>query len=121
VLNWRLKIVLKSLPIFVVVAFVAGIVYEQAGRRRDRARFPQIGRSVDIGGRSLNIFCSGAGTPPVIFESGGPAPASNGSRFNRKSPSSHRPAGTTEPARVGAIPVPSREPATQLLRIFMSS
>jgi pimeloyl-ACP methyl ester carboxylesterase len=74
VLNRRLKVALKSLPIFVAVALVAGIVYEQAGRRRDRARFPQIGRSVDIGGRSLNIFCSGAGAPPVIFESGGPGP-----------------------------------------------
>jgi len=29
---------------------------------------------VDIGGRSLNISCSGAGGPPVIFESGGPGP-----------------------------------------------
>jgi pimeloyl-ACP methyl ester carboxylesterase len=55
-------------------AFVAGYIYEQLGRRRDRARFPQIGRSVDIGGRSLNIFCSGAGRPAVIFESGGPGP-----------------------------------------------
>jgi pimeloyl-ACP methyl ester carboxylesterase len=33
-----------------------------------------MGRSVDIGGRNLNIFCSGAGAPPVIFESGGPGP-----------------------------------------------
>src|SRR6266481_3807571 len=30
-----------------------------------------LGRSVDIGGRSLNIFCTGAGTPPVILESAG--------------------------------------------------
>jgi pimeloyl-ACP methyl ester carboxylesterase len=29
---------------------------------------------VDIGGRSLNISCSGAGVPAVIFESGGPGP-----------------------------------------------
>jgi pimeloyl-ACP methyl ester carboxylesterase len=58
----------------IAAALVAGIVYEQLGRGRDRARFPQIGRSVDIGGRTLNIFCSGAGTPPVIFESGGPGP-----------------------------------------------
>jgi pimeloyl-ACP methyl ester carboxylesterase len=74
VLNRRLKIALKSLLFFAAVPFVAGSVYEQMGRRRDRARFPQIGRSVDIGGRTLNIFCSGAGAPPVIFESGGPGP-----------------------------------------------
>jgi len=53
---------------------VWGIVYEQLGRRRDRSRFPQIGTSVDIGGRTLNIFCSGTGEPAVIFESGGDGP-----------------------------------------------
>jgi pimeloyl-ACP methyl ester carboxylesterase len=73
-LSRRTRIVLKSLAFLIATALVAGIVYEQLGRRSDRARFPQIGRSVDIGGRSLNIFCSGAGAPPVIFESGGPGP-----------------------------------------------
>ena len=29
---------------------------------------------MDIGGRSLNISCSGTGNPPVIFESGGNGP-----------------------------------------------
>jgi pimeloyl-ACP methyl ester carboxylesterase len=67
-------IILKSVTVSIALALVAGILYEQIGRRRDRARFPQIGRSVDIGGRSLNVFCSGAGAPPVIFESGGPGP-----------------------------------------------
>jgi pimeloyl-ACP methyl ester carboxylesterase len=71
-LSRRTRIVLESLALLVATVFVAGIVYEQLGRRRDRARFPQIGRSVDIGGRSLNILCSGASGPPVIFESGGP-------------------------------------------------
>jgi len=73
-LSRRLKIALKSLAFLMAVALVAGIVYEQIGRRRDRARLQQIGRSVDIGGRSLNIFCSGEGGPPVIFESGGAGP-----------------------------------------------
>jgi pimeloyl-ACP methyl ester carboxylesterase len=73
-LSRRTRIVLKSLALLIATALVAGIVYEQLGRRRDRARFPQIGRSVDVDGRSLNIFCSGAGAPPVIFESGGPGP-----------------------------------------------
>ncbi len=69
-----LKIALKSLTVLIALALVAGIIYEQIGRKRDDARFPQIGKSVDIGGRSLNILCSGAGAPPVIFESGGPGP-----------------------------------------------
>jgi hypothetical protein len=53
---------------------LAGITYEQIGERRDRTRFPQVGRSVDIGGHSLNIYCSGSGGPAVILGSGGSAP-----------------------------------------------
>jgi pimeloyl-ACP methyl ester carboxylesterase len=68
------RIILKSLAFLIAAVLVAGIIHEQIGRRSDRARFPQIGRSVDIGGRTLNIFCSGAGAPAVIFESGGPGP-----------------------------------------------
>jgi pimeloyl-ACP methyl ester carboxylesterase len=70
----RTRIILKALALFVVATLAAGVIYEQIGRRRDRGRFPQIGRSVDIGGRTLNIFCSGTGAPAVIFESGGPGP-----------------------------------------------
>jgi pimeloyl-ACP methyl ester carboxylesterase len=69
-----IRFALKSFLLLLVVAVLAGIAYEQIGQRRDRKRFPQVGRSVDIGGRTLNIFCSGAGAPPVIFESGGPGP-----------------------------------------------
>ena len=78
-----LKIALKSLTVLIALVLVAGIVYEQIGRRRDRVRFRQIGRSVDIGGRSLNIFCSGAGSPSVIFESGGPGPGLEWEAFQR--------------------------------------
>lgn len=54
-----------------LLAFLAvtGAVFEQVERKRDRVRFPQVGRSVDIGGRSLNLFCSGEGSPAAIFES----------------------------------------------------
>ena len=51
------------------ILVAAGIGYEQMERRSDRTRFPQIGRSVDIGGRSLNIYCSGEGAPAVVLES----------------------------------------------------
>ena len=56
----------------IVIALVSGLRYEQAQRARDREQFPQIGRSVDIGGRMLNIYCSGSGQPTVILESGAP-------------------------------------------------
>ena len=64
------KDVAKSFAAVALIAGLTGAIYEQVGQRRDRARLPQIGRSVDIGGRSLNIFCSGAGTPAVILDAG---------------------------------------------------
>jgi pimeloyl-ACP methyl ester carboxylesterase len=54
------------------IALVSGLLYEQVQRARDREQFPQIGRSVDIGGRMLNIYCSGTGQPAVILERGAP-------------------------------------------------
>lgn len=54
------------------ISLVSGLLYEQVQRARDRKLFPQIGRSVDIGGRTLNIYCSGAGQPAVILERGAP-------------------------------------------------
>jgi hypothetical protein len=58
----------------IAIGLITGLPYEQAQRARDRELFPQVGRSVDIGGRTLNIYCSGAGQPAVIFESGAPWP-----------------------------------------------
>ncbi len=55
----------------VIALLVAGMIYEWVGEGRDRKRYPQIGRSVDIGGRTLNIYCSGEGAPAVIFEGAG--------------------------------------------------
>jgi pimeloyl-ACP methyl ester carboxylesterase len=61
----------------IMIALVSGLPYEQTQRARDRELFPQVGRSVDIGGRALNIYCSGVGQPAVIFESGSPWPLSD--------------------------------------------
>jgi pimeloyl-ACP methyl ester carboxylesterase len=57
-----------------LIAGLGGATYEQIGERRDRIQLPQIGRSVDIGGRNMNIFCSGEGSPAVILESGAGEP-----------------------------------------------
>lgn len=56
------------IPLLVVLLVIAGIIYEQIGERRDRQALPQVGMSYDIGGRSLNLYCSGEGEPTVIFE-----------------------------------------------------
>jgi len=52
------------------LALVSGRFYEQTQRARDRERYPQVGRSIDIGGRMLNLDCAGTGQPAVILESG---------------------------------------------------
>jgi pimeloyl-ACP methyl ester carboxylesterase len=70
----RFKLALKIFALALAVGLVCGFTYERIGRRSDRKRLPQIGRSVDIGGRSMNIFCSGSGSPAVILDTGGDNP-----------------------------------------------
>jgi pimeloyl-ACP methyl ester carboxylesterase len=57
-----------------LAAVIVGAAYEQIGERNQARRLPRIGRAVDIGGRSLNIDCSGEGSPAVIFDSGAGLP-----------------------------------------------
>jgi hypothetical protein len=65
----------KSVRVLVVTGLLtlatAGLVYDKIGQRQDHRRFRQIGRSVDIGGRRLNIFCWGEGGPVVVFDTYG--------------------------------------------------
>jgi pimeloyl-ACP methyl ester carboxylesterase len=48
----------------------AGTVYQVIGRASDIRHFPEPGRSVDIGGRHMQLYCTGHGTPTVILEAG---------------------------------------------------
>jgi len=58
-----------------VLALLVCFTYEQVGRARDASQLPpRIGQAVDIGGRTLNLYCSGRGTPTVILETGGNSP-----------------------------------------------
>jgi len=54
---------------FAILLLVAGVVYEQAGQVLDRAKYPEVGKAYDIGGRKLNLACAGKGSPTVVFES----------------------------------------------------
>jgi len=56
------------------VAVLGAAAYEHVGAWRDGRVLAQVGRSVDIGGRTLNIHCTGAGRPTVVFVSGRTAP-----------------------------------------------
>jgi len=68
----RISYVLLTL---LVLALLVGFTYEQVGRARDASQLsPRVGQAVDIGGRTLNLYCSGQGTPTVILEPGGNSP-----------------------------------------------
>ena len=66
----------RALLGFLLLVALGGFTYEQIGRARDASRLPaRIGQAVDVGGgRTLNLCCSGQGSPAVIFETGGNAP-----------------------------------------------
>jgi hypothetical protein len=61
-----MKVRITIAVLFLAFLAVTGVVFEQIERKRERSRFPQVGRSVNIGGRSLNLFCSGEGNPAAI-------------------------------------------------------
>jgi pimeloyl-ACP methyl ester carboxylesterase len=67
---------IKSAFLLLVVLLLAGVTYEYVGRWQDEHRFPKEGQRVDIGGRKLNLNCTGQGTPTVILDSGLGVPAS---------------------------------------------
>ena len=64
----------KRAAVVLLVLAVTGKVYEHVGEQRDQAKLPRVGRAVQIGGRTLNISCSGEGSPVVILDAGGSAP-----------------------------------------------
>ena len=65
-----LAIAFKTVVVGLMVLIVAGVVYEELGRARDRRRLSQIGQSIDVGGRTLNMYCAGEGGPAVILDTG---------------------------------------------------
>ena len=60
--------------VILILGLLAGAIYERVGIQRDQKQLPRVGQAVDIGGRSLNINCSGSGSPSVILDTGGSAP-----------------------------------------------
>lgn len=68
-MKW-LKRILGALVVFTVVAVLAGATHQRWAEGRDERAFPIPGRLVDIGGRSLHLYCSGAGPVTVVLENG---------------------------------------------------
>jgi pimeloyl-ACP methyl ester carboxylesterase len=69
--RWRwTKRTLVALGGFVVLAAFTGAAYQWIATRRDLAANPPPGRLVDVGSHKLHIWCTGAGQPAVILETG---------------------------------------------------
>jgi pimeloyl-ACP methyl ester carboxylesterase len=80
-LRWWLGRIAGALIGLLGLLLLAGFTYEQIGRARDVGRLPpRIGQAIDIGGRTLNLYCSGEGSPAVILETGGNEPGYSWSR-----------------------------------------
>jgi pimeloyl-ACP methyl ester carboxylesterase len=67
--RWVKRILWAFIALLGVLA-LCGAFYQLAAEHRDRQLFPQSGRSVDVGGFSLNINCTGQGSPTFILDSG---------------------------------------------------
>ena len=65
-----MKRLAAGLAAVLFLAALGGAAYEWTAARRDLRSTPPPGRLVDIGGHRLHIWCTGAGTPGVILESG---------------------------------------------------
>lgn len=76
------KALLSGLVLFALL-ILCGSLLERLGGSRDAKELPQVGRSFDVGGRSLNLYCSGTGGPTVIFESNGGIPGFRWVRLQR--------------------------------------
>jgi pimeloyl-ACP methyl ester carboxylesterase len=73
-LRVRIRAACRRAAVATLIVAAVGAAYEQYEQWQHRRNFPQIGRSVNIGGRSLNIFCSGEAGPTVVFDSGAGGP-----------------------------------------------
>lgn len=62
---------LKRIGLALALIGALGVAFEEIGRYRDRHRHEQIGNSVNVGGRTLNISCLGQGNPTVVFDTYG--------------------------------------------------
>jgi pimeloyl-ACP methyl ester carboxylesterase len=77
------RVFIRGIAVVLILGLLAGTIYERLGKQRDQERLPRVGQAVDIGGRSLNIYCSGSGSPSVILDTGGSAPGYSNIPFQK--------------------------------------
>lgn len=64
------KWVCASLAVLAAALLLSGATYQFIATKIDGRRYPAPGRMVDVGGYSLRLNCTGAGTQTVVLESG---------------------------------------------------
>ncbi|TDG07172.1 alpha/beta hydrolase [Paraburkholderia guartelaensis] len=64
-----MRIALAGLALIVLVT-ASGATFEAYERHVTRKRFSPPGELVDVGGRNIQLYCIGTGSPTVVFESG---------------------------------------------------
>ena len=94
---------MKRVALFIIALIFAGLVYEQRGEWRHRKRYPQIGHSVDIGRRTLNIYCSSEGDRRCFLRVAPIPLATVGLQFNQKLRNLFGPVGMIARAMAEAI------------------
>ena len=67
--RWTTRILI-GLCAGLIVAACSGATYQWISTRKELAETPPPGRLVDVGGHRLHIWCTGAGEPSVILETG---------------------------------------------------
>ena len=53
-----------------LLVVLLGALYQAVGTRRDRRRFPPLGRLVDLGSHKLQLLESGTDSPTIVLEAG---------------------------------------------------
>lgn len=77
---WRIfKRLFIGILLLAVLAAISGFLYQSILNARDARRYPREGRSIPLGptfpGVSLNLNCTGSGSPTVILDAGLGVPA----------------------------------------------
>ena len=68
---WRwTRRILAGIVVLLVIAALAGAVYQARATSRDISAQSPPGKLVDVGGHRLHIWCTGFGTPTVVLDTG---------------------------------------------------
>jgi len=68
-ITWGARI-LGGLVVVLIVALIAGYLFQTQTTRADFEQYPAPGKLVDVGGYSLHLNCQGQGSPTVVVDAG---------------------------------------------------